>query len=272
MHAMHIDAFFEYLLDKVHVYWTQIPSIDDPPSEFGRDGVVPEEDLALRALLPETRPKRGRRKAEDRDKDSELGKSPAQRPRLHSPTLSEEFAIARGSLVESITPSTGHSEWAASEARVSFIGHPTVSLPTAPQVQQWNMKYSNETPFTPHPHSAFTPRTTNPFLPYDGESQSAITPTSARSRRRHGPAVSSAWPSSGTFSAGKLRGRPPSNRSISDGPFSTFPANPNAKLGPTINLRDTNFPSTPILENSETPTSAFAFPGSPAGSRPQAAK
>ena len=73
MHAMHVDAFFEYLLHKSHIYWTQVPSIHDPPSEFGRDGVAPEEDLALRALLPETRPKRGRRKADDKD-DSELGK------------------------------------------------------------------------------------------------------------------------------------------------------------------------------------------------------
>ena len=35
-----------------------------------RDGVVPEEDLALRALLPHLRPKRGRRKGYDDDNDS----------------------------------------------------------------------------------------------------------------------------------------------------------------------------------------------------------
>src|SRR3954466_647621 len=106
MHAMHVDAFFEFLMNKTHVYWTQVPSPNDPVSEFGRDGVAAEEDLALRALLPETRPKRGRRKAEDRDDDGDLGKSPSQRPRLSSPTLSEDFMIARASLVGDNTPAT----------------------------------------------------------------------------------------------------------------------------------------------------------------------
>ena len=274
MHAMHVDAFFEYLLHKSHIYWTQVPSIHDPPSEFGRDGVAPEEDLALRALLPETRPKRGRRKADDKD-DNDLGKSPAQKARLHSPTLSEDFAMARASLVD-MTPSTARSEWSAADARISFIGHPTISVPQytplSDQLQQWSSRDSNQTPFTPHPQSAITPRTANPFLPYDGEPQSAITPSSSRSRRRHGPAVSSAWPSSSNFSAGKLRGRPPSNRSVSDGPFSTFPANPNAKVGPTINLRDPNFPSTPVVDNSETRTLAFTFPDTTPSSKPQATK
>jgi hypothetical protein len=272
---MHVDAFFEFLLHKTHIYWTQVPSIHDPPSEFGRDGVAPEEDLALRALLPETRPKRGRRKADEKD-ESDLGKSPAQRARLHSPTLSEDFAMARSALVD-MTPSTARSEWSAADARVSFIGHPTISVPHqyAPvpdQMQQWSNRDSSQTPFTPYPQSAITPRTANPFLPYDGEPQSAITPSSSRSRRRHGPAVSSAWPSSSNFSAGKLRGRPPSNRSVSDGPFSTFPANPNAKTGPTINLRDPNLPGTPVVDNSETRTSTFTFPDISASNRTQAAK
>jgi hypothetical protein len=272
---MHVDAFFEFLLHKSHIYWTQVPSIHDPPSEFGRDGVASEEDLALRALLPETRPKRGRRKADDKD-ESDLGKSPAQRARLHSPTLSEDFAMARASLVD-MTPSTARSEWSATDARISFIGHPTISVPNqytplSDQLQQWGNRDSSQTPFTPHPQSAITPRTANPFLPYDGEPQSAITPSSSRSRRRHGPAVSSAWPSSSNFSAGKLRGRPPSNRSVSDGPFSTFPANPNAKVGPTINLRDPNLPATPVVDNSETRTSVFNFPDIPASNRTQVTK
>lgn len=270
---MHVDAFFEFLLRKSHVYWTQVPSINDPPSEFGRDGVAPEEDLALRALLPETRPKRGRRKADDKD-DSDLGMAPAQRARLHSPTLSEDFAMARASLID-MTPSTARSEW--SDARISFIGHPTISIPhqyspLPDHLQQWSNRDSSQNPFTPHPQSAITPRTANPFLPYDGEPQSAITPSSSRSRRRHGPAVSSAWPSSSNFSAGKLRGRPPSNRSVSDGPFSTFPANPSAKAGPTINLRDLNLPATPLVDSSETRTSAFTFPDIAASNRTQATK
>jgi hypothetical protein len=274
MHAMHVDAFFEYLLDKNHTYWTDIPSMNDPPSEFGRDGVPPEEDLALRALLPETRPKRGRRRAED--KDSDIGRSPAQRPRLHSPTLSEEFAMARASGYENLTPSVSRSEWPVADGRISFFGRPIISLPQeAPlssQTQQWRGPDSNQTPMTPYPQSAIIPRTTNPFLPYDGEPQSAITPSSSKSRRRHGPAVSSAWPSSSNFSAGKLRGRPPSNRSVSDGPFSTFPANPNMKAGPTINLRDSAIPATPVVGDSEVRTSAFTFPAPPANNKAPATK
>ena len=105
---MHVDAFFEYLLSKPHVYWTQIPPLDEPVSDSGRDGVPAEEDLALRALLPETKPKRGRRKAEDRENDEDTGRSPAQRPRLDSPTLSEEFMSARSLIPDSATPSSAH--------------------------------------------------------------------------------------------------------------------------------------------------------------------
>jgi ARS binding protein 2 len=278
---MHVDAFFEYLLHKSHAYWTQIPSAGDTPSEFGRDGVSPEEDLALRALLPETRPKRGRRKAEDRDNDSDLARSPAQKPRIHSPTPPDDFGIGRAPVID--TPASARPDfvmnsgqlgpWSANDVRLSYGahatgGHQNYISAQSPSVQ-WRPRDSDQTPFTPHPHSAITPRTRNPFLPYDDEPQSAVTPSKSRSRRRHGPAVSSAWPSSGNTAAGKLRGRPPSNRSISDGPFSTFPANPNAKTGPNINFRDT--PAlTPTVENSSVRNSSFIFPPPLPSNRPAA--
>jgi len=94
-------------MNKPHVYYTQVPAINEPKSEFGRDGVSAEEDLALRALLPETRPKRGRKKAEDRENEEDLGRSPAQRRRLDSPTLSEDFMLARSSLIGD-TPASAH--------------------------------------------------------------------------------------------------------------------------------------------------------------------
>jgi hypothetical protein len=56
-----------------------------------------------------------------------------------------------------------------------------------------------------------------------------------RSRKRHGPAVSSAWSASSSTATGKLRGRPPSNRSVQEGPFSTFPANPVGREVPKAN-------------------------------------
>ncbi|KAH8820495.1 ARS binding protein-like protein Abp2 [Xylogone sp. PMI_703] len=254
MHAMHVDAFFEYLLNKPHTYWTHVPSVHEPPSDFGRDGVVPEEDLALRALLPEIRPKRGRRKAEDRD-DIEDGRSPAQRARLNSPTLSEDFMIARASLLpENATTATATTDfrqsfddrsipWSAAEARGPLA-----------TPWRWGPGESLHTPATAYPQSAITPTTRNHLWPDPNEPQSAITPNKARSRRRHGPAVSSAWPSNGSASTGKLRGRPPSNRSVTDGPFSTFPANPVGKDIQSNYFQTGNTPAaTPTIEKPDIP-------------------
>jgi hypothetical protein len=263
---MHVDAFFEYLLSKPHIYYTQVPQLNEPTSEFGRDGVAPEEDLALRALLPETRPKRGRRKAEDRD-ESETGKSPSQRPRLDSPTLSEDFIMARASLIGDTTaPSTAHPDfqqnfhdrmtpWSATEIRAPVPGTTFRWPPT-----------DNHQTLSDYPQSAITPTTRTQLWNDTHEPRSAITPK-MRSRRRHGPAVSSAWPSNGGLSSGKLRGRPPSNRSVTDGPFSTFPVNPGPRDVPTINLRDNTPTATPVVGDSEIPhffpTSVPANPPNP---------
>ncbi|KAH6717886.1 ARS binding protein-like protein Abp2 [Leptodontidium sp. MPI-SDFR-AT-0119] len=258
MHAMHVDAFFEYLLNKGHVYWTQVPSPNDPSSEFGRDGVAAEEDLALRALLPETRPKRGRRKAEDKE-ESDTGKSPSQRPRLDSPSLSEDFMMARSSLIaDNTTPATAHPDFQQSfNERMA----PWSATPSMPGTFRWPPPDS-ATPLTAYPQSAITP-TTRQLWNDANEPRSAITPKS-KARRRHGPAVSSAWPSNGSSSSGKLRGRPPSNRSVQDGPFSTFPANPGARDVPTINLRDNTPTATPVVADTET---SHFFPSAAAALR-----
>jgi hypothetical protein len=251
MHAMHVDAFFEYLLSKPHVYWTEVPSIKGTAPD-GRDGVPTEEDLALRALLPETRPKRGRRKAEDRDNESESGKSPAQRPRLEpSPTLSEEFMMARTSLItENTTPATAHPGF--SQGFQDRLGPWSATGGGLPPNFRWNGPDTIQTPMSAYPHSAITP-SNRQLWDASNEPQSAITPNKSRARRRHGPAVSSAWPSSGGTSSGKLRGRPSTNRSVQDGPFSTFPANPQSREVPNISLHDSTPTATPIVERSEVP-------------------
>ncbi len=97
---------------------------------------------------------------------------------------------------------------------------------------RWRLNERENTPTTPYPQSAITPRHGYSASPFE-EPRSAA-PSSAkvgpiRSRKRHGPAVSSAWPASSGTATGKLRGRPPSNRSIQEGPFSTFPVNPGAR-------------------------------------------
>lgn len=242
---MHVDAFFEYLLSKGHIYWTQVSTADDMYAESGRDGVAAGEDLALRALLPETRPKRGRKKAEDRE-DSETGKSPSQRPRRESPTPSEDYMAARSPQVTNSTApenfrhgfNDGLNPWSAIEMR----GAATF---------KWPPPDGTETPLSAYPQSAITP--TNPQLHVDAnEPRSAVTPKS-RTRRRHGPAVSSAWPSNGSSSSGKLRGRPPNNRQVQDGPFSTFRVNPSLRNVTILNLRDNNPATVPIVADASRP-------------------
>jgi len=237
---MHVDAFFEFLMEKSHVYWTEIPPSDEPPSELGRDGVTLEEDLALRALLPEMRPKRGRRKNEDKDDDD--ASTPSQRPRLDSPTLSEDFMLARTPLIGDVnTPTTANTSFTHGfDNRMS----------------SWSSAdafYGSQTPSTAYPQSAqsaVTPSNRNLLWPDSNEPQprSAIASNKPRSRRRHGPAVSSAWPSNGSStSTGKLRGRPPNNRSATDGPFSVFPSKETSTISHNTPV------ATPVVGDSEMP-------------------
>ncbi|EPE36265.1 hypothetical protein GLAREA_05603 [Glarea lozoyensis ATCC 20868] len=264
MHAMHVDAFFEYLLNKPHIYWTDVPGVNEAALD-GRDGVPTEEDLALRALLPETKPKRGRRKAEDRDIESESGKSPAQRPRLEpSPTLSEDFMMARTpQMAENATPATTHPGF--SNGFQDRMGPWSNTGGGLPPNFRWNGPDAIQTPMSAYPHSAITP-SNRQLWDVSNEPQSAITPNKSRARRRHGPAVSSAWPSSGGTSSGKLRGRPSTNRSVQDGPFSTFPANPQSREVPNISLHDSTPTATPVVERSEAPR--FFPPSAPSNPQP----
>src|SRR6266536_146806 len=161
--------------------------------------------------------------------------------------------MARASLLpENATPATAHPgfsqtfhdrvmPWTATEMR----GQMSSAFRWPPQPD------GSQTPLSAYPQSAITP-TINRGQLWNDEPRSAITPKS-RSRRRHGPAVSSAWPSNGSASSGKLRGRPPSNRSVQDGPFSTFPANPGSRDVSTLNLRDNTPTATPVVDNSEIP-------------------
>lgn len=89
---------------------------------------------------------------------------------------------------------------------------------------------NTQNPMTPHPMTAL-PGSMHAHIEAAFEDpKSAITPSS-RKRRKHGPAVSSAWPSTNTPGA-KPRGRPPASRNTQDGPFTTFPADPaNDKTG-----------------------------------------
>lgn len=209
---MHVDAFFEYLIGRESPYWTEIPPGHVPVAELERDGVAAEDDMALRALLPQIKPRRGRRKPED----DETGKSPSQRP---SPQAEEDGSGGQGNTTEPWT--------AQPDGRGGVFLFPPAADPSRlnPSAPTWGNEIV-QTPMSayPIPQSAITPSTRNAF--WADEPRSALTPLKPRSAsRRHGAkVVSSAWRSGGIGATGKTRGRPPINRGANvEGPFSAFP-------------------------------------------------
>ncbi|KAK2800751.1 hypothetical protein FQN51_005891 [Onygenales sp. PD_10] len=241
MRAMHVDAFFEYCLGHQHDYYTQLSSLSSQAAET-RDGVPKEEDLALRALFPEWKPKKGRKRAEARDAD-DTGTS--KRQHLDTPSVSiEESSLAYNpdNFAQSAIP---HSAipWSAFpddlEQHDSFPMHSALSVSNADgHINQhpltsrendlrWRLPGREISPALQYPQSAIMPRYRDSETPVN-EPRSAITPSSAEkihNKRRRGPAVSSAWTGTGAGSGitGKARGRPGGNRITQNGPFSTFP-------------------------------------------------
>jgi hypothetical protein len=219
------------MMGKSHKYMLDIPSLSDPYPEQ-RDGVFVEDDLALRALKPEFRPKRGRKRAESDDIEPMSAIEPKR------PHLDTALALSGPGYPHSAYPGSmsahpddldrfpgDHWVTPANLAPGSATGKP------GPTTMRWRL---NETPTTPHPMSAITPISAQPT---DSAFDDVATQSQKmRMRRRHGTAVSSAWPSNSTTPNGKLRGRPPTNRSVKDGPFISFPANPKAREGPAIDL------------------------------------
>lgn len=261
LHAFHVDAFFQYCLNIPNTYYTERPASTEPLAESLRDGVQPEEDLALRALLPEWRPKRGRRKAEETENDNSANKK-IQFRRSASPSyfnFEEQYSSHPQSAV--VWSAHLHQDgWSGTEVAIAPKAQNSTSTTGLQQLNaqsvsasnhlRWRVNDSSTTPSSPYPHSAVITRNNYANTAFD-EPQSANpggSSPSVRSRKRHGPAISSAWPGSTSTSTGKLRGRPPSNRSVQDGPFSTFPANPNTKETPII------ISATPTTQNANSPS------------------
>lgn len=224
MHAMHIDAFFEYCMGNSHDYYTQLP----PPGPFVgeiRDGVALEEDLALRALVPQWKPKRGRKRAEERELDETKA---TKRPQLdtsvgalHQNGFQDHPVVFPQSAIpfSAYPDADGHDPWMTSSS-----AFPATTASKQPgHESRWRHPGRDTSPAN-YPQSAIVSRENRPAdAIISAEPRSAVTPVSSektRSRRRHGPAVSSAWPTSNGSTSGKARGRPP-NRPTS-GSFSTF--------------------------------------------------
>ncbi|PNY24124.1 ARS-binding protein 2 [Tolypocladium capitatum] len=199
MNSMHVKAFFEYLMEIPNDYWTKIPTDPNPIAWPVRDGVAVEDDMALRALLPHIRPKRGRKRPEG---DEATG-SPAQRPRLSPSSAVDDYR-------HGLQPWSAHPD-----ARAS-----TPADPTRPQnAGSWGQNDSLQTPLSRWPQSAATPTSRGTFWDDALEPRSAMTPSKPKpsNHRRGAKNVSSAWKPGGNDSGGKQRGRPPMVRTPVDG-------------------------------------------------------
>ncbi|KAL1968680.1 hypothetical protein VTN77DRAFT_1506 [Rasamsonia byssochlamydoides] len=278
MRAMHVDAFFEYCLGHPHNYYTRLPSSSGPASE-SRDGVPLEEDLALRALVPEWKPKRGRKRAEDKENEEA---QPAKRPQLDTSVgLLDSNALAThaANFPPSAIPFSAFPDdmdttdpWVAAASSFASDGQGVDSL--GGQELRWRPLDRDASP-AGYPRSAIIPRNHPADMLVTSEPRSAVIPSSrerSRTRRRHGPAVSSAWPSPSGSVTGKVRGRPPNRGSAPGGPFSSFPANParSNTLGDNASVRSS--PAVAVDNNNQLgpppPSNQTPGPGRQAGARP----
>lgn len=198
---MHVKAFFEYLMNITNDYWTRIPTDPNPIASAVRDGVAIEDDMALRALLPHIRPKRGRKRPEGDD----VMASPAQRQRLSPPSAVDDYRQGP------------HGPWSAHpDARGGMPLDPArANNPAA-----WGHNESLQTPVSRWPQSAVTPTTRGSFWDDALEPRSAVTPGKGKmsNHRRGAKNVSSAWKTVGQDPGTRPRGRPPINRTPVDGP------------------------------------------------------
>lgn len=221
---MHIDAFFEYLLHNPHPYWTEIPVTTNPVTEGGRDGVAAEDDMALRSLLPHIRPRRGRKRPDERVKNS--GRSPSsQRARSaehqqhhqqqqqldfwaapHTDTGSNDFLFPPHDHFSNISMDhTGMSPWIQPEdfanttlSTQSYTGVATPIHDTSANML-WSEQQSHHIPAEELQLPAAV-------------TSSSTTTTSKKSKRHGAKVVSSAWRAGGPGGSGKTRGRPPMKR------------------------------------------------------------
>ena len=260
---MHVDSFFEYCLGHPHPYYTQLPPSGPFVSE-SRDGVPLEEDLALRALVPQWKPKRGRKRADERDLEEE---KVTKRPSLDTSVAGLQQGALQGHGVtfpQSAIPFSAYPDddpWVTASS--SF------PAPGASELR-WRLPDRETTP-AGYPQSAILPRENRSSETIiSAEPRSAVTPLTGekgRAKRRHGPAVSSAWPSSNGSATGKSRGRPPNKPS----PGSTFPVASSrdssqipqdATPQPALVVGQNAPPSMPSSSYNESPTPAnHARPG-----------
>ena len=218
-----------------------MPDKDASYLEDARDGVPPEEDLALRALLPEWRPKRGRRKADDNSNDPNKRQYRDATESVVTASYSANPQSAFPWHTDVVPPDHWTAAQLAIAPRPAGTGPNGEHEPHFPAIDRWRGP-TPEAPTTPHPQSAVSWATPRRSIETSSEAPQSAHPI--RPKKRHGPAVSAAWQNN-DGSTGKLRGRPPSNRSVQEGPYSTFPANPAKISTPTRTTNPFTFSSSP---------------------------
>lgn len=199
-----------------------------------RDGVPLEEDLALRALVPQWKPKRGRKRAEDKEiEDEKLVKRPqldTSIDTLHPGNFQNPSVPFPQSAIPFSAYPSDTDPWMTAASSFTAPGSDNPSDQQGQDIR-WRLSEREASP-SGYPQSAILPRGSHPSeMLGSTEPRSAMTPVSgdkSRSKRRHGPAVSSAWPNSTGSSTTKGRGRPP-NKSSSTGSFSSFQVNQNSE-------------------------------------------
>lgn len=209
LHSMHVKAFFEYLMGVSNDYWTNIPMDPSPIAQPVRDGIAMEDDMALRALLPHIRPKRGRKRPGNED----AANANTQRQRTAPDSAIDEYTPL------AVWPHGG-------DARSTPMDNGPMSAVTG----IWPPHETTQTPLTRWPASAITPSVQNGF--WGDEPGSAVTPSKAKgpNQRRGAKNVSSAWKLAGDDGIKKTRGRPPVNRTPIDTPMTAttaWPPTPN---------------------------------------------
>ncbi|CAK7270957.1 hypothetical protein SEPCBS119000_004354 [Sporothrix epigloea] len=229
MHSMHVDAFFDYLMDRPHPYWTHIPTALSPLDQHLRDGVAAKDDMALRALVPEIKPRRGRRRPDDDEHDVSGRRSSPQRQRLDG--YADDPSI----------PDLTAGRWPAQADGTRCFDQrqlPRYQLPDAVPgrlqiaTPMWSADDPTQPSLTTCQQSLIVPSTQ--ICDHVDETPSVTVPVSSRKTgRRHGAkVVSSAWRSGGSGAAGRIRGRPPIHR------------NGNHRTSPPANTQDIVFPQT----------------------------
>ena len=187
-------------------YWTQIPSDSKSVTQNTRDGVALEDDMALRALLPQIRPKRGRKRPEG----EENVPSPALRQRV-SPFPNDPSAAAAPSNSDGFATPTTDSPMMDVDSRGS---HEDAQMSTG---QHWISPTSTTANGR---QSTFWDDALEPQLAGNVTNGSK---SKLPSHRRGAKNVSSAWRLGGSEGVGKTRGRPPLNRiHVTEGASSSF--------------------------------------------------